>query len=242
MTIKVIGAGFGRTGTLSLKTALEELGFGPCYHMTELFDNPNHAVFWDAASRRETTDWEQVLGGYRAVVDWPGLVFYKELIWAYPDAKVILTVREPERWYKSAYNTIYSMANGKILSAYLVSVGQLFSPTLRLTTRMVKRTIWEGTFGGRFEDKGHAISVFDRHAKEVKRHVPDEKLLVYEVREGWGPLGEFLGARAPAKPFPHLNERAVFLKMIRRRFAVPVGGSLVAALALLYTLLRVRSG
>ena len=97
MTIEVIGAGFGRTGTISLKVAPEELGFGPCYHMTEVFDHPKHAELWEAAVRGEPADWEEIFRGYRATVDWPGAAFYEELMERYPHAKVILTVRNPQR-------------------------------------------------------------------------------------------------------------------------------------------------
>ena len=100
MNLKVIGAGFGRTGTMSLKVALEELGFDPCYHMSELFENSSHADLWNAAADGERVDWEALLGGYAATVDWPGCSFYEELMEAYPDAKVLLSVRDPERWYE----------------------------------------------------------------------------------------------------------------------------------------------
>src|SRR6266851_9175875 len=105
--LKVIGAGFGRTGTLSIKHALEELGFGPCYHMTELFDKPGVDAQWDAIVRGEPVDWNTVFKGYQATVDWPACTFYEELMQAYPDAKVLLTVRDPEKWYASASGTIF---------------------------------------------------------------------------------------------------------------------------------------
>jgi hypothetical protein len=105
--MKVIGAGFGRTGTMSLKVALEELGFGPCYHMIELFEHPEHVERWEAAVGGEPVDWEELFSGYQVTVDWPGAAFYKELSERYPEARVILTVRDPERWYESAWNTIF---------------------------------------------------------------------------------------------------------------------------------------
>ncbi|MGH8933214.1 MAG: sulfotransferase family protein [Egibacteraceae bacterium] len=102
--LEVIGAGFGRTGTLSLKTALERLGFGQCYHGIELMRHPEHLPLWEAAVAGEP-DWAQLFAGYRACVDWPGVHFWRELVDAYPDAKVVLTVRDPRRWYASARNT-----------------------------------------------------------------------------------------------------------------------------------------
>jgi Sulfotransferase domain len=107
--VKVIGAGFGRTGTASLQSALQELGFGPCYHMYEVFEHPQHADFWEAAWRGETVDWDEVLGSYEATVDWPGCAFYRELMERYPDAKVLLSVRDPEQWYESTRNTVYKL-------------------------------------------------------------------------------------------------------------------------------------
>jgi hypothetical protein len=107
--MKVIGAGFGRTGTMSLKVALEQLGYGPCYHMVELFEYPDDVERWEAAVRGEPVNWKEILAGYRATVDWPGAAFYKELAERYPEAGVILTVRDPERWYESARNTIFNL-------------------------------------------------------------------------------------------------------------------------------------
>src|SRR4051794_10397381 len=107
--MKVIGAGFGRTGTLSLKVALEVLGYGPCYHMIELLEHPEHVERWEAAVRGEPVDWEELFHGYQATVDWPGAAFYKELSERYPETRVILTVRDPEGWYESARNTIFAL-------------------------------------------------------------------------------------------------------------------------------------
>src|SRR5918911_5138613 len=109
--MKVIGAGFGRTGTMSLKAALEEIGYGPCYHMIDLFEKPEHVPLWQAATRGELVDWQELFAGYQATVDWPGAAFYKELMQAYPVAKVLLSVRDPEKWYASTRNTIYATVN-----------------------------------------------------------------------------------------------------------------------------------
>ena len=183
MTVEVIGAGFGRSGAMSLKVALEELGFGPCYHMTEAFDHPEHAELWEAAVRGEPADWEEIFRGYRATVDWPGAAFYEELMERYPHARVILTVRDPQRWYESTLNTIYHTR--KIASSPLFTVIGLFVLGVRYMKRatgIVNDLAWEETFGGRFEDREHAIQVFDRLNEEVVEHVPAERLLVYEVK------------------------------------------------------------
>jgi hypothetical protein len=217
MALEVIGAGFGRTGTMSLKVALEELGFGPCYHMTEVFEHPEHAELWRAAAQGEPIDWDEMFHEYRAAVDWPSAAFYKELMARYPDAKVILTVRDPDRWYESTRTTIYGMSGAS--SSPLFSLAAMFVPRIRRirgAVRMVSKLAWEDMFGGRFEDKEHAIEVFEGWNGEAKERVPAERLLVYEVKEGWGPLCEFLGVQAPDKPFPHLNDAEVFRRRIRR--------------------------
>jgi hypothetical protein len=203
--MKVIGAGFGRTGTMSLKVALEELGFAPCYHMIEVFEHPEHVSLWEAAIRGEPLDWEKIFGSYQAAVDWPTAAFYNELMKVYPHAKVLLTIRDPEKWYESTKNTLYPTGDAPEPS-----------PIMRMATKLV----WEQTFDGNFEDRRYAIEVFKRHNEEVKKHVPPERLLVYEVKEGWKPLGEFLGVEIPEeKPFPHLNDTEAFKEMMQQRRA-----------------------
>lgn len=198
--LKIIGAGFGRTGTLSLKNALEQLGFVPCYHMTELFFHPEANDQWVALVDGEPVSWSTVFNGYQATVDWPACAYYKELMQAYPEARVLLSVRDPEKWYESVINTIYQVSRRDPSSPH---------------ARMIRKLIWDGTFHGRFEDKAYAISVFQTHNEEVKRLVPPEKLLVYDVKEGWEPLCTFLGVPVPLDmPFPHLNDRQEFLGRI----------------------------
>ncbi|HEX6289915.1 MAG TPA: sulfotransferase [Herpetosiphonaceae bacterium] len=213
MTIKVIGAGFGRTGTSSLQAALEQLGFGKCYHMREVFAHPEHARIWLAASQGKSVDWDALLAGYQATVDWPGCTFYREMMAHYPDAKVLLSVRDADRWHQSALNTIYGFRR----NAPPKWLWWLKSPSWRLHRRMGDSIIWDGTFGGRFEDKHHAISIFKRHNAEVQRAVPAERLLVYDVKQGWEPLCRFLGVPVPDTPFPHLNDTAEFQRMLRQR-------------------------
>lgn len=206
--IKIIGAGFGRTGTLSIKAALEELGFGPCYHMQEVIGHPDHVALWHAAATGKAVDWKEIFQGYQATVDWPACTFYKELMETYPDAKVLLTVRDPEKWYESAQSTIYPPLNRKPF-LYFKFLLKLLFPKMFPPLRMVNALIWDGTFQGRFTDKGHAIEVFNQHIEEVKKCVPPERLLIYNVKEGWEPLCTFFGVEVPQdKPFPHLNDRA----------------------------------
>lgn len=230
MPLKVIGAGFGRTGTLSLKVALEQLGFVKCYHMTEVFSRPEGVGLWEAAARGEPVDWESLFQGYQATVDWPGCNFYREFLRLYPEAKVILTVRDPERWYDSARQTIYRQQ--RAFPAWVMP----FFPRLRHFLRLTQRLVWEGVFRGRFEDRAFAVEVFNRHTEEVNRVVPPERLLVYEVKEGWGPLCSFLGVPIPeGKPFPHLNDAEEFRSRIRQGVFVvrAVACAVVGALALI---------
>jgi Sulfotransferase domain len=210
MPIKVIGAGLGRTGTSSLKSALEELGFFRCYHMVDVLAHLAHARIWNAAARREPVDWDALFQGYQATVDWPSCSFYEDLMRHYPEAKVILTVRDPESWHESARQTIYH--------ARLVFPRWLpLPPHMREYLRMLDMLIWNGMFKGRFEDKVHAIDVFNRHNEQVRRVVPAERLLVYDIKEGWAPLCAFLGVPVPdGKLFPKLNDARGFRTQIDR--------------------------
>ncbi|GAC1556998.1 MAG: sulfotransferase family protein [Herpetosiphon sp.] len=232
MTIRVIGAGFGRTGTASLKLALETLGFGQCYHMSEIFDRPADARVWDDAAIGNPVDWDALFTGYQATVDWPGCTFYRELMEQYPAAKVILTVRDAEMWHKSAMQTIYKIY--KLSHSVMFKPFRYVIPAIGRIATMQDHVFWEGTFHGRFPDKAFAMEVFNQHNEEVKRFVPAERLLVYEVREGWEPLCTFLDVPVPAEPFPHVNDTAEFQQRITRFMGGMVaGGLLVGGLLLL---------
>jgi hypothetical protein len=204
--MNVIGAGFGRTGTLSLKAALEKLGFAPCYHMVTVFENAAHVPIWQAAADGEDVDWRALFTGFRAAVDWPVSRFYARLMDVYPEAKIVLTVRDPERWYESVQKTIRQASTQG-------------PPETAPHRRMIEAVVWGGTFGGRFEDKAHAIRVYEEHDAQVERTVPRERLLRFEVRDGWGPLCRFLNVAAPDAPFPHLNDTASFLERMAARRA-----------------------
>lgn len=214
MTLKLIGAGFGRTGTMSMKAALETLGLVPCYHMMEVFAHPEDALVWERAARGESVDFAALLKDWVATVDWPGCTFYRELMDIFPNAKVLLNVRDPDRWYESCRNTIYPMTVIKPtdLPEQLpeLSPDGTLNPVLA-PRRMINRLIWEKTFDNRFEDRAYALDVFNRHLEAVKQHVPPERLLVFDVKEGWEPLCAFLGVPVPSdQPFPRLNDTASF--------------------------------
>lgn len=213
--MKVIGAGFARTGTTSLKAALEQLGFGPCYHMTVAERDPRHLELWNAAAKGYLVDWDRIFAGYESTLDWPGCAFYAQLARAYPDARVVLTVRDPERWYDSLSGTIYAAYRRVVKSPVLSKVIRF--PNRELVVSTMENVVWTGTFGGRFEDRRAAIEVFERHVREVRERVPPDRLLVFDVREGWEPLCRFLEVEAPATAFPHLNDSQSFHAASRDR-------------------------
>ena len=151
---------------------------------------------------------------------------------------MILTVRDPDRWYESTYNTIYGMRS--VISSPIFRLAAPFRPGLSRVTRMNDRLIWQNTFGGSLEDRQHAIEVFERHNVGVKEHVPPDKLLVYEVKQGWEPLCEFLGVEVPDKPFPHLNDADTFRRMVRRRLALALAATVGAVALVGLALFRFR--
>ncbi|HEV3312380.1 MAG TPA: sulfotransferase [Chloroflexota bacterium] len=203
--MKVIGAGLGRTGTYSLKLAIEQLGFGPCFHMKELFELPDRAAIFTAAYRGDPVDWEQAFDGFRSTLDWPSCTFYDQLARRYPESKVILTTRDPEKWHRSCMDTI---AFREGASHDTQEAGD--NPV----DQMIDAIIWRGTFDRRFDVKDHAISIFNRHSQSVIKTVPSDRLLIYQVSEGWGPLCRFLEVPIPEGPFPHENDTASFRKDI----------------------------
>ena len=214
MTIGLIGAGFGRTGTLSLKAALERLGFAPCHHMMEVFTHPGSEKAWHEAAlarqRGEAWDWAALVAGYRAIVDWPGCYFWREFAAAFPEAPVLLSVRDPEKWYESAHETIY-----RAICAARASE----DPAVVERMKMADEIVFQATFQGRFEDRAFAIGVFEEHIAEVKRVIPARRLLVYEVGAGWEPLCSFLDRPVPQDAFPHVNARNEFQAMLAERTA-----------------------
>jgi hypothetical protein len=171
--LKVIGSGFGRTGTSSMKVALEQLGFGPCCHMAELFPKPKLVLAFYNAAHGQPVDWHEVMKDFHSSVDFPASFFYRELMDAFPDAKVIHTVRDPERWYQSTYETVYQFGN-----IAPVWVQRLIKPLGRIID-MANVTLWQGLFEGNFENRRRAIEIFQQHTETVVRSVPPERLAAY---------------------------------------------------------------
>ena len=200
MALELIGAGLGRTGTLSLKAALERIGYGPCYHMIEVLTAPERGRHWLERTKSGSHDWDTIFHGYRATVDWPAAAFWRELVERYPDAKVLLSRRDPDRWYDSVMNTIYPvMTQGPPDRAPEI---------LRTFHEFVYELIFERTFHGRLEDRAHAERVFEDHNQAVIDAIPASRLLVYEPGDGWGPICRFLDVPVPDEDFPHLNDTA----------------------------------
>ncbi len=200
MALKVVGAGFGRTGTLSLKNALEKLGFGPCYHMFEVIERPDHIALWHRLAFGGSIDWDLLFKDYQSTVDWPAARYWREIAAHYPEAKVLLSLRDPESWYRSVTDTIYQ--------GLKMPVTDSVPPLRRQQMEMARKVVLEDTFGGRFEDKAHAIEVYNQHNQEVQRAIAAQRLLVFDAKQGWEPLCRFLDVPVPGEPFPHLNDTA----------------------------------
>jgi Sulfotransferase domain len=204
MALKVIGSGLGRTGTKSLQTALNMLGFGPCHHMVEVFAHPESISLWVAAGSGRP-DWETIFQGYCSVVDYPGAAYWRQLAVRYPDAKVLHSIRDPARWFESTQATIFSPEN--LSAREMLANGGLLSEFFRSFTR---------EFRDHLNDREYMIKYFLRHTDEVKSEILPERLLIYEVGEGWGPLCRFLDVPVPDAPYPSENSRAEFVARLKR--------------------------
>ena len=213
MSIKVLGAGFGRTGTTSLRSALEELGFGPCYHVYQLFKDPSEIEFWENLYQGKEVDFDSFFTNYQAVFGFPGYYFYRQLMENFPKSVVILSYTDPDKWYEDAANTIFSAEHFKREKEDAKIVRQnnpFIADCLDRIYDLEQSAILNGYFQGRFKDKKYTIIRFKQRIEEVKKVVPPERLLVYEIEQGWKPLCEFLDVPVPDKLFPHLNHPSSF--------------------------------
>ena len=205
--MKVIGAGFGRTGTLSLKHALEQLGFDKCYHMMEVHQNTDHVPHWRAAAKGDMPDWHTLFEGYQASVDWPACNYYRSQMEAFPEAKVLLSLRDPDRWYDSVMNTIWKFTKVAAASE---------EEAIRRSTYMAYEVIWDAVFDRRMDDKAHVIECYNRHNQTVIDTVPADRLLVFEASQGWAPLCQFLDVPVPDTEFPRVNSTEDFQAIWKR--------------------------
>lgn len=204
--MKVIGAGFGRTGTMSLKVALEELGAGPCLHSMESLRGAPSGVetsHWEQVASGKPIDWRRAFEGWGSTVDWLGARYYPEMLAAWPEAKMILSIRDPEAWYESCQASLHATRT-------LIGPLQQGLAESRQLLKAVDSAIWQDLFDGRFSDRDHALEVFEQHRRQAIDSVPAERLLIYDIREGWAPLCHFLEVPMPSTPFPHLNSREAF--------------------------------
>jgi hypothetical protein len=203
MTLKVISAGFGRTGTMSLKLALEQIGFGPCHHMIEVIHNGEGQVpLWNDALAGKP-DYAAIYDGYSSAVDWPTAAFWQELADVYPDAKIVLSSRSAESWYASISETILAT----------VWAPETWPPQAVDWFRMVSKVL-ERSFGDA-KTKDELIAVFHAHEAAVKAAIPAERLLVHSAKDGWAPLCAFLGVPVPAEPYPRTNSKEEFFQHMK---------------------------
>lgn len=205
--VDVIGAGFGRTGTTSLHSALEALGYAPCHHMREVLGEPAATAAWTEALRGDRDALRTAVAGYRATLDFPGCLLWREMMELFPDAKVLLSVREPRSWYRSAVETIFNPAMREVTAKLGAGTGEMMA------------ALAERGFGHFGEEE--TIAWFVRHNEEVEAAVPADRLLVYRVTEGWEPLCEFLGVPVPPEPFPRANDAADFADNVERFLREP---------------------
>jgi Sulfotransferase domain len=208
--MKVIGAGLPRTGTLSQKVALEMLGFGPCYHMVNVLGDLDLAAHWRAAVDGNA-DWDETFEGFESTVDWPGSFFYKELAEKYPDAKVVLGTRDGDAWVRSMRETIWGVFYGDGLVRHLSGARATIDPKWASYLDMMD-TMWKrsGLMVSADQSDEEMAAGVERYHEEVKQNVPEDRLLVWSVGEGWDRLCDFLEVPVPDTPFPHLNEKQEF--------------------------------
>ena len=201
MSLSVIGAGFGRTATMSIKMALDQLGLGPCHHMEEVFANPGQLPNWQAAADGQQVDWDDVFAGYNSVVDWPGAHYWRELAEIYPDSRVLLSVRPVDRWWASFSSTIKK----------ILEMGDTIPEEYpRSVVNMAYKIVAEQTFGGAMDDKSVVLSAYQKRIDDVKQAIPAERLLIFDVTEGWAPLCKFLDLAVPDGDFPRSNSKEEF--------------------------------
>ena len=216
MPIKIAGTGLGRTGTYSLKLALEHLGFGKCYHMTELFQYPEGVRHFRLAERGDKINWENIFSEYNSTVDYPGARYFEQITKHYPEAKVIHTYRNSDEWYESAVRTILAARNLKFGQYVKFAALFPFSSNIqkRLNAFLFSRKLIALEFGKDYSDKKKITGKYEKHTENVIKKINPNRLLIYNVSEGWEPLCRFLNVPVPEKEFPVTNTQEEFYRKI----------------------------
>jgi hypothetical protein len=203
MALEIIGAGFGRTGTYSLKAALERLGFGPCHHMSEVINDPEQVTLWaEVAGGRP--DFERIFAGFRSAVDFPVSAYWQDVFAVTPNAKVILSDRDPEDWYGSFSQTILPLILDKAA----------WPDTRRAWFEMIDKVIIGKAMGGRADREG-ILAAYRANAEAARALEAEGRALVFRSRDGWAPLCDFLGVAVPDEPYPKTNPRAEFFAAVK---------------------------
>ena len=220
--MKLIGVGFGRTGTMSLKGALEQLGANPCFHMIDLIMGENKErdlVYWKKIADGEPVDWHEVFDGWEATVDWPAAARWREMVDAFPDVPVLLNYRDFDGFYKSCQHTILAVKLAAMAGELEQDANR--EPPSPVLWEVIEKLIWQGDFQGRFEDKEWVREMYYDRIETIKNEIPSDRLIVWELgKDGWGPLADALGVPVPDEPFPHLHDTNEF----RAEFGLaPVG-------------------
>jgi Sulfotransferase domain len=222
--MRVIGAGLPRTATTTQLVALEQLGFAPCYHMRDLLmDLETGLPLWERVAEG-APDWEQIFGGAVSTVDWPSARYYRELMDYYPDAKILLSVRDGASWVRSMRGTVWGMFHGDSVVHHVSAARAAVDPLWARYVRLMEGMNWDertgAMAGDTFSDEGLA-AIMERWNEQVRRTVPAERLLAWDLADGWEPLCDFLEVEVPVRPLPHLNDTSSFKEGI-------VGGGLAA--------------
>jgi hypothetical protein len=203
VTVEVIGAGLGRTGTLSLKLAMEQLLGGPCHHMVEFFKHPEQLETWEGALEGRAVDWEALFADYRAVVDWSAAAFFEELWTAFPGAVVVLSTRDVDGWWRSVRDTVFGELQAEVSTGDPWAVA--FAPIKRFTIRML-----DLRFTPDWANEAAAKEAFARHNAAIRAAVPAGRLVEWRPGDGWAPLCAALELPVPDEAFPHVNTTADF--------------------------------
>ncbi|MFY0687084.1 MAG: hypothetical protein JXQ90_07970 [Cyclobacteriaceae bacterium] len=219
MALEVIGVGGPRTGTASLKQALEILGFGRCYHMEWLFNHPEELALWKELFKTGQTDFDKLFDGVKSTVDFPGYQNYKAFYKQYPDAKFVLAERDPEAWYESALNTVYAATPKTFSEKFGMLKKVIVSARFRKiakTFQLAEKYLWDLQYKGNFEDRAATIQIYKEFNEEIKQTIPADQLLIFDISKGWEPLCQFLNVPVPDVKFPVKNKRKEFQEQMGR--------------------------